>query len=138
MLLAECYIADGKPYKVAHILRDCSHSHGQYLLALAFTKIGALDDAELVLRSSIKELSKGAAVAGVHPGPQIANGAYGLFLMGQIMEKKGKTDEAIAIYNEAWKRNNTLWSALARISFLRDKTDHLSEFIGEAPIVERD
>jgi len=38
-LLAECYLAENKSYKLIHLLKDCKSEMNRYRLAVAYLKI---------------------------------------------------------------------------------------------------
>ena len=135
IILAECYLANGMAFKLVYLLKDCTHPTAKYLLTMGLFKTGNLDEAEKVIRSSVNNI-KATGLLG--NSPSVANGSYGMYLLGQIAEKKGQTSQAIVYYEEAWKTNSSLWVALEKISQLRNKGEGILNFIGKQDKMEEE
>jgi len=124
VILAECYLADGKPYKVPQILKECTHSSARYLLGMAYFKINKFEEAEKVLKGPPKDL-RATGLLGTVSTPKVSNGGFGLYLLGQVYEKTNQFERALVSYQEAFKENGMLWVAAERIASLRKKEDKL-------------
>ena len=74
-LLADCYMAENKHYKVFHILKDCKNEMNRYKFAVSCSKISKYREAERALTG---EASRNRSLDGV------ANGSYGLYLLGVV------------------------------------------------------
>jgi len=72
ILLADCYLQENKAYKVLHILKNCYTEVARYKYALACMKLNKLQELERALRIDAET---------------IANGSYGMLLMGNMCEK---------------------------------------------------
>ena len=79
-LLAECYMAENKHYKVYYILKDCKSESNRYKYAVSCVKIGKFKDAErALLGSDLQKIS--------NRFDNVPNGSFGLNLLGVISEK---------------------------------------------------
>ena len=74
-LLADCYSAENKAYKVFHILRDCKSEANRYKFAISCLRIGKFKEAEKALIGS-ETKARGAE--------NVVNGSYGLYLLAQV------------------------------------------------------
>lgn len=85
-LLADCYFADNKHYKVFHVLKDAKSEINRYKFAVSCNKIHKFKEAE-------------RALLGTDPGKgknydNVANGSYGLYLLGVVCEKQTRFADA--------------------------------------------
>ena len=103
-LLADCYMAESKFYKVTAILKDCKTDTNKYKFALSCMKT-----------NKFKEGEKALLGAEANKTPKnydsIPNGSYGLYLLGVITEKDHRYNEAKDYFYRALEMNPTLWSA---------------------------
>ncbi len=58
----------------------------------------------------------------------IPNGAAGLYLLGQILERQGKQRDALDFYRKAVEQDPTLWCAFEKLCKANDGTNHASVF----------
>jgi hypothetical protein len=70
-------MAENKHYKVYHILKDAKNEMNRYKFALSCSKINKYKDAERALLGS-SDLVKTKSY------DNIANGSYGLYLLGVV------------------------------------------------------
>ena len=110
-LLAECYVADNKHYKVYHILKDCTSDANRYKFALSCVKISKFKEAEKALLGT--ELGKPHKNLDTVP-----NGCYGLYLLGIITEKTQRCGEAKEYFLKTLELNPTMWSAYEKLGKL--------------------
>jgi anaphase-promoting complex subunit 3 len=70
-------MADNKHYKVFHILKDCKTEANRYKFALSCSKINKYKEAE-------RALLGGSDQSKIKNYDCIANGSYGLYLLGVV------------------------------------------------------
>lgn len=111
-LLADCYMAENKHYKVVHILKDCKSEISRYKFALSCVKVNKFKEAEKALIGNL-ELGKSSKTFDIVP-----NGSYGLYLMGILTEKQQRYSDAKEYFLKALEVNPTLWSAYEKLGKL--------------------
>lgn len=104
-LLAKCFMAENKFYKVFHLLQHCRSEGNRYLFALACLKLNKAKEAEKSLTSERKEGGK---------YDHVPNGSYGVFLLGQAYEKLHFFTEAKECFCKALEMNPLLWTAFEK------------------------
>jgi tetratricopeptide (TPR) repeat protein len=104
-------MAENKHYKVYHILKDSKNEMNRYKFALSCSKINKYKDAERALLGSADQ-SKGKNYEFV------ANGSYGLYLLGVVCEKQIRYADAKEYFLKALEMNPTLWSAYEKLGKL--------------------
>lgn len=110
-LLADCYMAENKHYKVFHILKDSKTESNRYKFALSCSKINKYKEAERALLGNIEQGKSKNYDA-------VANGSYGLYLLGVVCEKQTRFNDAKDYYIKALELNPTLWSAFEKLGKL--------------------
>ena len=80
LLLAECYLGEGKAYKAYEVLKDAAQPSNRYKLALTCMKLNRLQEAERVLLN--KKSGRLQQNAQENQLNQVPNGAAGIFLLG--------------------------------------------------------
>ena len=95
-----------------HILKESRSEANRYKFAVSCNKINRYKDAE-------------RALLGGEPGKiknyeGVANGSYGLYLLGVVCEKQTRYADAKDYYVKALEANPTLWSAYEKLGKLGD------------------
>lgn len=90
---------------------QCSNT--RYLLALCCFRLEKLEEAEAALLSSGSD-----SVMAPEAGQPVANGAAGLFLMGQVKERQQNCDQAVKYYSQCLDLCPFMWCAYERLSCL--------------------
>eukprot|EP00347_Sterkiella_histriomuscorum_P021758 403332866 len=118
LLLAECYLGEGKAYKAYEVLKNSINNANRYKFALTCFKLNKLQEAEKTLlnRKSSMPLQQQDQNSLLN---QVPNGAAGLFLLGQICERQIKRKEAVDFYQKALQQDPTLWCAFERLCKLQ-------------------
>jgi TolA-binding protein len=80
-------MAENKHYKVYHILKDAKNEMNRYKFALSCSKINKYKDAERALLGN-SDMVKSKSY------DFIANGSYGLYLLGVVCEKQTRYADA--------------------------------------------
>lgn len=115
-ILAECYIAEMKPYKAYYVLKDCKSDQNRYKFALTCFKLNKLKEAEKALSAPLYESSNSKYLFNYSVSPEnVPNGAYGLYLLGLINERLQKYTDAKEYYGKALELNPTLWIAYEKL-----------------------
>ena len=111
-LLADCYFAENKHYKVFHVLKEAKSESNRYKFAVSCSKINKYKEAEKALLGA--DFGKGKNY------DNVANGSYGFYLLGVVCEKQTRYADAKDFFMRALEINPTLWSAYERIGRLGD------------------
>jgi anaphase-promoting complex subunit 3 len=84
LLLAECYLGEGKTYKAYEVLRDCSQAANRYKFALTCLKLNKFQEAEkaLINKRQARPLMQNETIDQLRS--QVPNGAAGLYLLGLV------------------------------------------------------
>lgn len=106
-------MAENKHYKVYHILKDTKTELNRYKFALSCSKINKYKDAEKALLGSNDQIK-------TKNYDSVANGSYGLYLLGVVCEKQTRYADAKEYYLKALETNPTLWSAYEKLGKLGD------------------
>lgn len=87
LLLAECYLGEGKTYKAYEVLRDCTQNANRYKYAITCLKLNKFQDAEKALlnRKQARPLMQNETLE--QQRSQVPNGAAGLYLLGLVQER---------------------------------------------------
>lgn len=115
LLLAECYLGEGKAYKAYEILKDCSQNANRYKFALICLKLNKFQEAERALlnRRQARPIQQQESQQSLLS--QVPNGAAGLYVLGQVYERQMKRREAVEMYKQALALDPTLWCAFERL-----------------------
>ncbi|EGR28714.1 hypothetical protein IMG5_170140 [Ichthyophthirius multifiliis] len=119
-ILAECYMAENKHYKVYEILKNCKSEINRYKFALVCLKLNKYQDGEKALLDFqndfiFSQKSKGNNLE------NIPNGAYGYYLLGLIFEGQQKFAEAKEQFIKSLDLNPTLWVAYEKLCKIGDQ-----------------
>ncbi|CAK93603.1 unnamed protein product (macronuclear) [Paramecium tetraurelia] len=109
-LLAECYLKENQPFKACHILRDCKSEFNRYQYAMSLFQNKKYKEAEVALVGTQFSNQFSSQT------PNVPNGGFGFFLLGQIQEQLHRIEEAKHQYCKALDQNPTLWMAFERLS----------------------
>lgn len=104
-------MAENKHYKVFYILKECKSEMNRYKFALCCSKINKYKEAE-------KALLGGSDQSKTKNYDLVANGSYGLYLLGVICEKQTRYSDARDYFMKALEMNPTLWSAYEKLGKL--------------------
>ena len=110
-MLADCYMAENKHHKVCSILKDTKNEMNRYKFALSCSKTNKYKEAERALLGS-SDLIKSKNY------DSVANGSYGLYLLGVVCEKQTRYADAKEYFLKALEINPTLWSAYEKLGKL--------------------
>lgn len=119
-LLAAAHFHNGEPARAYALLqeRQPTQPKARYLLALCCFRLNKLEEAEGALLGPPSEgMSNG--VTDSAPGlSEVANGAAGLYLLGQVKERLRSRDQAIECYSRSLDLCPFMWCAFERLSWL--------------------
>jgi len=113
LLLASSYFRAGDSNRAYVLLQDRRSPEPRlsYLLGLCCLRLGKLDEVE---RALVGEPATGREVS----SGDVAGGAAGLYLLGQVKEKLQYRDQAVECYRTCLKLCPCMWSAFESLSRL--------------------
>lgn len=116
-LLADCYMAENKHYKVYYILQQSKTEENRYKLAAACLKLNKLKEAEkALLPNHFSEfITNKYTSQNAYRFENVPNGSYGLYLLGLINEKQQKHSEAKEFFLKCLELNPTIWVAYEKL-----------------------
>lgn len=123
-------LGENKPYKAYYVLKDCSSPKNRYKFAIACMKLQKYGEAEkaLLYGSNNEDMDES----------QIACGAAGLYMLGQICEKQtARQKDALHYFQKALEINPTLWVAFEKICKLAPNTNPSSFFPEDHPFLSK-
>merc|ERR1712166_1159698 len=113
-MLCTCYMRtgqDARAYRLLKLPNDpeiTSHPQTVFLFAKICYKLNRYDEAEAVLTGAPRSLERTEFDTGRRT---VANGSYGLELLGEICRRTGRTKRARDYFTQAIQLNPALWSA---------------------------
>ena len=104
--LAKGYIGEGKYHKAFQILKHTQSQRCRYLFTLICIKLNKFIDAEKALLTD-KFYSKGISNKEIEN--VIPNGAAGYYLLGVVLEKMSRRNEAFVAYKKSVDIDPFMW-----------------------------
>ncbi|EAR84490.2 tetratricopeptide repeat protein (macronuclear) [Tetrahymena thermophila SB210] len=123
-ILAECYMAENKHYKVYDILKLCKSEMNRYRFALVCLKLNKNQDGEKALlmeNYNPQDQNMQSKHRSQMLPDYVPNGCYGFYLLGLIYEGQQKFQEAKNYFVKALELNPTLWVAYEKICKIGDQ-----------------
>eukprot|EP00933_Yihiella_yeosuensis_P031475 TRINITY_DN25043_c0_g4_i1.p1 TRINITY_DN25043_c0_g4~~TRINITY_DN25043_c0_g4_i1.p1 ORF type:complete len:797 (+),score=165.42 TRINITY_DN25043_c0_g4_i1:38-2392(+) len=119
-LLADALLRSNEAARVRWILQAKGHLSNrlQYLLAVACLKLERYEEAEAALFNGDRALVAAAASGQSEAFNKVAEGAPGLFILGQAAEGQKKRRQALECYAKCLELSPFMWSAYERLSWL--------------------